>query len=300
MVAPALRLRMLAAMILTVGSSSGTAAARPKFTGQFPWQRVPTMCQTHIDGRFVRRGGMLGTGRLDDAVLRFLAENYDLIVAGNLEPGRDGCLEPKIKDFADRIAGFNPNATVLVYQANQLHHGSLVPPGASADTQYLCGLDNFKPEWIATTDNGTRATAHAGKQYIQNLSNPAARRWWLGVVSNETLGQNVHGVFADNSLDAPPAFAGPERGAALLRGQQALLEEVRAAGKYVIFNGVRYAGVQQDGHVRDDFAALDVLLPHASSGYCEPWLASPYRNATTGVLSRWRDCHFDGTSLYLQ
>ena len=83
----------------------------------------------------------------------------------------------------------------------------------------------------------------------------------------------MHGVFADNGLDSPsldsPSIA-PERGAALLRGQQQLLDEVRASGKYIIFNGIRYAGVHADGSVRDDFAALDVLLPHASAGYCEP------------------------------
>tara|TARA_B110000208_G_scaffold90349_1_gene113848 strand:+ start:6004 stop:7356 length:1353 start_codon:yes stop_codon:yes gene_type:complete len=260
-------------------------AARPRFTGAFPWARVPTMCQTHIDGRFVRSGNMTGVGRLDDKVLRFLAENYDLIVAGNLEPGRGGCLEPKIKDFADRIASFNPHARVLVYEANQIHHGALLPPGQKPESQYLCGLDNFKPEWIATWDNGTRATVHGGKNYVTNLSIPAARKWWIDVISNSTMGKNVHGVFADNGLDSAPSFASPARGAALLRGQQALLDEARQAGKYTIFNGIRYAGVRPNGSVRDDYTALDVLLPHASAGYAEPWLSSMYRNTTTGKLN---------------
>ena len=266
-------------------------AARPRF--RFPWQRVPTMMQAGMDGRFVRSGNMLGDGRFDDRVIRFIAENYDMIVAGNLQPGRAGCLEPKIKEFADRIAAVNPQATVLVYEANQIHHGALVPPGERPDTQYLCGLDLFREEWIATMDNGTKVTVHGGKQFVHNLSIPAVRQWWIDVVTNETLGTNVHGVFADNGLDSPsldsPSIA-PERGAALLRGQQQLLDEVRASGKYIIFNGIRYAGVHADGSVRDDFAALDVLLPHASAGYCEPWCTRPLAHGP----SRWAA---DGSAL---
>ena len=254
-----LRLALVAAVAAAV---AGDVAGLPRvpFSDSFPWPRVPTMCQTGIDGRFVRSGGMAGSGRLDDAVVRFLAENYALIVPGNLQPEVTGCLEPKIKDFADRVAQFNPRTKVLVYEANQLHHGALVPPGAEPDAQGLCGLDNFRAEWIATTNDGARLTAHPsaraphGAQYVHNLSIPAMRRWWVATISNATLGENVKGVFADNSLDSATAFSGvsPARGAALLRGQQALLDEARAAGKYAIFNGVRYAGVRPNGAVRDD------------------------------------------------
>ena len=62
----------------------------------------------------------------------------------------------------------------------------------------------------------------------------------------------------------------PERGKVLLRGQQALFEQVRKAGKYVIFNGLRPT---------QDYVALDTLLPHADSGYFEPWLGGSFRNS---------------------
>ena len=84
--------RMLLALAL---ACAGAGAA-------FPWQRVPTMCQTHLGGIFSRTA-MVGTGRLDDAAVRFLARNYDLIVANGLEPGNTTgggeCAEPKVKDL---------------------------------------------------------------------------------------------------------------------------------------------------------------------------------------------------------
>ena len=274
-------------LLLLLVTAASCAAARPPFTGAFPWKRVPTMCQTHWGGAFSRKG-MAGTGRLTDAAVRFLAQNYDLIVANGLDPddANATCGESKVAAFADRVAAVNPHARVLVYNANQLHHGADVPPGAKPDTpgSYMCGLDNFQPEWRATYDNGTAYTTHGGTQYVHNLSIPAARAWWLRVVTNATLGPNVAGVFADNSLDQPPAWCSPARAAALLRGQQQLLDEVRAAGKYVIFNGIRYA-LNHNGKARNDFDALDTLLPHASSGYCEPWLSAAYRNTTTGTLN---------------
>ena len=146
------------------------SAALPPFSRSFPWERVPTMAQSGLPGIFVRRG-MTGTGRLDNKVLRSYADHYDLIVAGDSEPGKGGCLEPKVKDFADRIFATNPHATVLVYMASNIHHGSLVPRGARPDTSALCGLDNFKEEWIATLDNGSYVTIHGGKQYNSGLLN---------------------------------------------------------------------------------------------------------------------------------
>jgi hypothetical protein len=101
------------------------------------------------------------------------------------------------------------------------------------------------------------------------------RTWWVDVVANATMGDNVHGVFADNALDLPPGWAGPGRAEALVAGQQALYDEVRARGKYIIFNGVR---------PREDYHSLDNLLPHASSGYCEPWLSGLFRDPVTGKL----------------
>jgi hypothetical protein len=221
--------------------------------------------------------------------VRFLAENYALIVANGLEPGADAaahpCEESKVATFADRVTAVNPRARVLMYSANQLHHGADVPAGARPDRpgSYMCGLDHFRPAWRATYDNGTAYTEHGGTQYVHNLSIPAARAWWVGVLTNASLGANVAGVFADNGLDLPPAWCSPARARQLLAGQQALLDEVRAAGKYAIFNGVRYA-LTSKGVPRDDFAALDTLLPHASAGYVEPWLSAPYRDATTGAL----------------
>jgi hypothetical protein len=127
---------------------------------------------------------------------------------------------------------------------------------------------------------------------MHNLSNPDCRKWWVATISNASLGAHVHGVFADNSMDMPMGGGvSPARGEALFRGQQALMDDVRAAGKYIIFNGIRYAGVHPDGSVRDDFTALDTLLPHASSGYFEPWLGSMFRNATTGVLDAAKTAH---------
>ena len=98
------------------------------------------------------------------------------------------------------------------------------------------------------------------------------------VITNASLGKNVHGVFADNAL---AGFGdkgyedwylkdSPERGKALLEGQQALFEQARKAGKYLIFNGLRPV---------QDYAALDTLLPHADSGYFEPWLGGAFRSA---------------------
>jgi hypothetical protein len=285
-------MRLLAWWVVcsAVAASRSSLAQRPRFTGAFPWQRVPTMCQTGYPGRFVRSGNMSGSGRPDDKVIRFLAENYDVIVAGDTEPLVPGCLEPKVKAFADRIAVVNPHTRVLVYNANQLHHGAMLPPGRRPEQNYLCGLDLFKPEWRATLPNGSAATAHGGNYYLHNLTNPDVRRWWVGVVANGSLGQNVHGVFADNGMDSAPTWAGTSRGEALLAGQQQLLDEVRAAGKYVIFNGIRYATTTK-GAVRDDYDALQVLLPHASAGYHEPWLSAAYRNLTTGKLDAARVAH---------
>ena len=74
-----------------------------------------------------------------------------------------------------------------------------------------------------------------------------------------------------------------------------LLDEIRAAGKYVIFNGIRYATSKptptRPTIVRDDYNALQTLLPHASAGYHEPWLSGEYRNATTGHLDASRVTH---------
>jgi hypothetical protein len=262
--------------------ASTSAAVRPPFTGAFPWQRVPTMCQTHIGGIFQRQD-MNGTGRFDDGILHFLAENYDLIVLNGLEPGAPGCIEPKIKYAADRIAAVNPNAKVLVYMANNLHHGAMKPPGQGPDKNYKCGLDNFKAEWRRTYDNGTVYTSK-GKNYVHNLSNPECRKWWVDVVTNKTLGDNVHGVFADNGMDEPPSYVSPDRGAAEMRGQQSLLDEVRKSGKYVIFNGIRYA-LTVRGIPRDDLKALDSLLPHADAGYYEGWMSGGFRDPITGVLN---------------
>jgi hypothetical protein len=93
-------------------------------------------------------------------------------------------------------------------------------------------------------------------------------------------------------------------------------------GKYVIFNGLRYATTSR-GVVRDDFDGLATLLPHASAGYFEPcvfaspfcfhsvdhitrvayrcsgsgdyfscrWLNGDYRNGTTGQLNVARTVH---------
>ena len=177
----------------------------------------------------------------------------------------------------------------LLDNANSIHQGADNPRGANG-TNYLCGLDRFKPEWRATDDNGVPLTTHHGAQYVHNLSNPAARAWWVGVITNETLGHNVAGVFADNAMDQPTPGISPERGAAMLRGQQLLLDEVRQAGKYVIYNGIRYA-VASNGVVRNDYDSLSVDLPHASAGYFEPWLNGAYRNATTGKLNPGTAAH---------
>eukprot|EP00664_Eupelagonemidae_sp_cell27_P002790 gene2790-6140_t len=145
---------MLAAL-LPLGAAS---AARPPFSDTFPWARVPTMCQTHIPGIFSRKG-MTGTGRLDDAVARFLAQNCALIVANGLQPGLpDRCQEDAVRDLADRIHGFSPSAKVLMYQANMMVHSrntALLPPGSKAQTLLPCGLENMRREWFATLDDGT-------------------------------------------------------------------------------------------------------------------------------------------------
>lgn len=45
------------------------------------------------------------------------------------------------------------------------------------------------------------------------------------------------------------------------------------------------------GDVRDDFAALDTLLPHADAGYFEPWLGAMFRDPDTGRLNGARAAH---------
>lgn len=192
--------RIILAALTTVAFTPPAAAA---FTGTFPWARVPTMMQTGFPGRFTRSSNMTGNGRLDAAVVRFIAENYDIIVSNDLLPGKPGCLEPKHKELADRIAAINPTAKYLMYMANNIHHGSLVPPTGKQDSNYECGLDNFKLEWVATLDDGTPIT-DKGKYYMHNLSNPDCRAWWLNTVTNSTMGENVHGVFADNGK--PPSL----------------------------------------------------------------------------------------------
>eukprot|EP00040_Diaphanoeca_grandis_P018649 m.98092 g.98092 ORF g.98092 m.98092 type:complete len:483 (-) comp27034_c0_seq6:112-1560(-) len=265
--------------------------ASPPFSDSFPWQRVPTMCQTHLGGIFSRHN-MTGTGRFDDQVARFLAENYNLIVANGLEPGKPGqCQEEAIRDLADRIHSFNPNAKVLMYQANQLTHSrqpNLLPPGHTVESLLPCGLENVKREWLVTKDDGTLHVSKPGKAgfYIHNLSNPEMRAQWIAVVTNSTLGDHIAGVFADNSMDQVPNYEGvsAERNSALLVGQQKLLSEIVAAGKYVIFNGLRYSVNKNTGIPNDDYDAIENLLPFASSGYFEPWLSGRYRNATTGKI----------------
>jgi hypothetical protein len=249
------------------------------------------MCQTHIGGIFSRKG-MQGTGRFSDEVVQFLAENYDLIVANGLEPGDSKqCQEPALHEFADRIHKYNPHAKVIMYQANQLVHSrnpQLLPPGNRPETLLPCGLENAKLEWFVTLDNGTLYSGSKGRSYIHNLSNPEMRAQWLAVITNASLGNNIAGVFADNSLDQVPSIKGisAARSTALLKGQQDLLSEVVAAGKYVIFNGLRYNVERKTGVPTDDLDAVENLLPHASSGYFEPWLSgSHYRNLTTGKLN---------------
>ena len=284
----------LAAAVSAEVSAAPPSAAAASWTEAFPWQRVPTMAWTGMWGPFARKN-MTGTGRLDDKVLRFLAENNELIVVNGLEPKSFACMESKVKDFADRVASFNPNARVIIYNANNIHHGALLPPAhGSARSEgagsYMCGLDHFKLDWATTYDNGTRVSFlipedlpplgnnTRNPHYMHNLSIPAVRDWWVDVITNKSLGTNVHGVFADNALAAWGSLGyedwylkdSPERGQALLQGQQALFEQVRKAGKYVIFNGLRPT---------QDYVALDTLLPHADSGYFEPWLGGSFRNA---------------------
>lgn len=74
--------------------------------------------------------------------------------------------------------------------ASQMHHGKLLPPGHKAEENYACGLDKFKPEWIATLDDGSPAEIKGG-HYIHNLSNPDMREWWIDVATNTSLGDNV-------------------------------------------------------------------------------------------------------------
>ena len=276
-------MHVIATALLCVFSSP-----RPSFTDTFPWPRVPTMCQTHIPGIFSRKG-MIGTGRFSDAVVRFLADNYAIIVANGLEPGLSGqCQEKAIQSLADRIHALNPDTKVLMYQANQMVHSrnpALLPPGNRPETLLPCGLENVKREWLATYDNGTLYD-NKGHSYMHNLSIPAMRQQWLDVILNKTLGDHVAGVFADNSFDhASSPWMSDDRAKAFLYGQQKLLASVVGAGKYVIFNGLRLHYARKTWKATDDLDALTTLLPHASAGYFEPWLSAVYRNNTTGKLN---------------
>ena len=265
------------------------------------------MAWTGYWGPFSRKN-MTGTGRFDDMVVKFLAEHNELIVASALEPGSakhpaPACQEGKTREFADRVAAFNPNVKTIVYNANNIHQGALLPgipsrPNrTSAPGNYMCGLDRFKKEWATTYANGTAVSFLIPEDYLPpgNLRNPhymhnlsiaAVRDWWVGIITNETLGKNVHGAFADNGLTCASAGCHPyedwyldgdlERAKPLLRGQQLMLDQARAAGKYVVFNGERPV---------QDYAGLETLLPHADATYFEPWLGGPYRDPTTGKLN---------------
>ena len=300
---------LLAAATLAVATAAtaGLAAPPASWSDAFPWRRVPTMAWTGLWGPFARKN-MTGTGRFDDKVLRVLAENNELIVVSGLEPGSTACQESKVKEFADRVAAFNANVRVIVYNANNIHHGALLPPAppkftprAEGTGSYMCGLDHFQLDWATTYDNGTRVSFlipedlpplgnnTRNPHYMHNLSMPPVRDWWVSVITNETLGKNVHGVFADNALAAFGELGyedwylkdDPARGKALVLGQQSLFEQARKAGKYVIFNRVRPA---------QDYVALDTLLPHADSGYFEPWLGGSFRDAA-GKLNASKASH---------
>ena len=124
---------------MAAAQASDASGGPASWTESFPWKRVPTMAWTSMWGPFVRKN-MTGTGRFDDKVVRFLAENYELIVANGVEPGpkvslilivrsictlkmefseqghpNGVCQETKLKDFADRVAKFNPKAKVIMY-----------------------------------------------------------------------------------------------------------------------------------------------------------------------------------------
>ena len=187
-----------------------------------------------------------------------------------------------------RMRLVHPTPFTRRYNANQIHHGADLPPGNRPETNYMCGLDHFLPEWRATADDGTPLTVHDGAQYVHNLSNPACRKWWVDTITNTSLGSNVAGVFADNANDQPNNHPGvsPERGAALLEGQQLLLDEVRQTGKYVIYNGIRYAATA-NGVVRDNYDSLTNDLPHASAGYDAPTLCSLFENLRAPSIALW-------------
>ena len=276
-------------LLLFVASTLGELP-RPAFTDTFPWARTPTMCQTHIPGGIFVRRDMAGTGRFADEVVAFLANNMALVVANGLEPGLPSqCAEAAVGELADRIHAVNPNSKVILYQANMIvhsHKASLMPTGVP-ETLLLCGLDNVAPSMLARDPaTGTLVTTHGGSQYIHNLSDPAMRAQWLNVVLNKSLGNHVAGVFADNSFDGATlsSWMTPDVAAAYMEGQQSLLASVVAAGKYVIFNGLRLH-YNSRGKVTDDIASLDTELPYGSSGYFEPWLGYSYRpDRTTGKL----------------
>jgi hypothetical protein len=73
------------------------------------------MAQSSLPGSFSRTN-MSGTGRFDDKVLQFYARNYDLIVAGNLEPGKDGCRV----DFCADVGSFSCSLKDMIEEAQLL------------------------------------------------------------------------------------------------------------------------------------------------------------------------------------
>ena len=150
----------LAAALLLAASAPAAVAAPAQqasrsappasWTEAFPWERVPTMAWTNYWGPWERKN-MTGTGRLDDEVVRFLAENNELIVAsGHGEGEGRTCAETHLKDFADRVASFNPKVKVIVYHANNIHHGALLPTNAWWKKHHgnATGLQNLGVETV--------------------------------------------------------------------------------------------------------------------------------------------------------
>ena len=176
-----------------------------------------------------------------------------------------------------RLKAANPKVRTFVYFPSSKDESSI---------QNYCGEKIFDqhPEWRVKLPNGSDFVV-AGS-YQHDLTQPAVRSWWIQAATNATFFAHFDGVFADNAIantnqlvTADGTRMTPKAGAALLKGQQALYDELRAKlavdGKSVIFNGIR----QGQG-----FAAISTLLPHADGGEMEDFMVSIHARFANGSL----------------
>ena len=104
--------------------------------------------------------------------------------------------------------------------------------------QHYCGERIFSqhPEWRVKLPNGHDFVQRGTNDFVHDLTQPAVRKWWIAASTNASFFGFFDGVFADNAIanedqiiTADGTRLNHTAGKALLAGQQALYDELRAA-----------------------------------------------------------------------